>query len=135
MHILWKGVLWKMLHFLVGFSCNDPWPVWSFCSLSLLVYLDSYISLCSNVIIGESSKHFYIQGNWVRFLCRDFHKLSPNSRWAIQIGKLYYKFTHLTFQWYFHLIFGRFYMVQLSHIDCRGYHEVEHIRIVSCQSW
>jgi len=55
----------------------------------------------------KSSKNFYIQRNWVGFLCRDFYKLAPNSPCAIQIGKLYNKFTHLTFQWYFHLIFGR----------------------------
>jgi len=109
--------------------------IWSFCSLFLLVSPDSYISLCFNVIMGKSSKNFYIQGNWVGFLCRDFYKLSPNSMRAIQISKLYNKFIHLTFQWYFHLIFGRFYMMQLSRINCEGYREVEHIRIVSCRSW
>jgi len=75
----------------------------------------------------NSSKNFYIEKNWISFF-RYCYKLFPNFPCAIQSGRLYNKFTHLTLQWYTHLIFGRFYKMQLSHINCQGYREVKHIK-------
>jgi len=84
---------------------------------------------------GGIFKDFLIERNRMDFLCRDFHKFSLNLLCTIQIGRLYNTLTHLTFHWYFHLKFGRFYNMQLSHINCQGYCEVGHIKLVSRQSW
>jgi len=66
--------------------------IWSFYNLSLWVSLSFYKcfpeSLCSNVMVGGSSKFSFVKGNQVGFLCRDFHKLSPNPPYTIQIDRL-----------------------------------------------
>jgi len=49
-----------------------------------------------------------MQKEIVGFLCKDFHKFSPNPSCAIQIGRLCNTLIHLTFRCCFHLIFGRF---------------------------
>jgi len=116
---------------LFGIPC-DQFGVYVVCPCEFCKFLHFPMFKCHG---GGIFKDFFItKGNQVVFLSKDLHKYSPNPPYAIQIVRLYNKFTHLTFQWYFHLIFGSFYKMQSSHIDCQGYHEVGHIRLVSCQS-